>query len=297
MAEGVVVVTGGSRGIGAEIAVASARAGNDVVIGFVDPKKQKRAEGVVSLVEGEGQKGLACRGDITDFDQATDLLKRARDFASSHGNEILALVLNAAGGLEAGASKAQADAINAEAPLMLAASFLIRESRTEHTALTKQIVYVTSHPSHFYGDPHSVMPSEGYEVVAGSKHEGESLLRTTLEDDQNFGVNHRLMVASADLVDDTAGATLLRLAHRRSTGDRSADLLAERSEQLQSLIGRGIANAKEFGAAIVDMFTNEDLPNGHTLYMPRPVLGGYVVPPAELPFAVGQDPSMYTFAT
>jgi 3-oxoacyl-[acyl-carrier protein] reductase len=295
MAEGIVVVTGGSRGIGAEIAVESARAGNDVVIGFADPKKQKRANEVIERVEALGMSAIAYRGDLTDHDEALGLLGTAQEFAAERGKELRALVLNAAGGLESGATEEHAYNINSLAPFILASNFLISERRAGHTALTKQVVYVTSNPSHFYEHPENVMPSEVYDIVAASKHDGEGGLRRNLEGD-DFGIDYRLLVATADLVDDTAGATLLRLAHRRAVGDRSADLLAERDAQLQGLIGRGITNAVEFGSLIVGMFSNETLPHGHTLYVPRPVLGEYVVPPAELPFNLSQNPLMYTFA-
>lgn len=294
MAEGVVIVTGGSRGIGAEIALEAARAGNDVVIGYVDPNKHKRADGIVSTIQSLGRAALAIRADITDPVQGREMLAAAREFARAQHREISALVLNAAGGLEKESSAEKAERINTKAPWTLASNFLIAERNAGTDNTTKTVVYVTSNPSHFYGHPHNVMPSKEYDIVASSKHNGEKALREDLTS-KIFGIDLRLLVASADLVDKTAGAMLLRRAYRASTGDRHVDLFRERNQQLNRLIGRGLADAAEFGGAIVNLLMNDELPHGHTLYVPRPVLGEYVVPETELPFGVGETSSMYTF--
>lgn len=291
MSKGVVVITGGSRGIGAEIGVEAARAGYDVVLGYRD--KEKRAAEVVSRITALGRAALAVPADITKPHEARGMLCTAREFASDRQTEISALVLSAAGGLERNATKDDADRINARTPLAMAVNFLNTERDAGTTALLKTVVFVTSNPSHFYGNPRNVMPSEGYDVVANTKHKGESILREELGDD-DFEIDHRLLVATADLVDGTAGATLLRREYKAITGNREADLLAERSAQLQGLIGRGITNASEFGGAIVGLFMNQELPHGHTLYVPQPVLGEYVVPEADLPFGLA-DPAMHTF--
>lgn len=291
---GVVIVTGGSRGIGAEIAVSSAMAGHDVIIGYVDEKKKKRADAVISRIESVGQSAIAVRADITSNDEAGEMLNIAQNFAREKGQEISTLVLNAAGGLEAGAGELQARQINASAPLWLAMNLLYKEQATGNVSSRKDIVYVTSNPSHFLGHPSNTMPSDVYNVVAESKHLGEKDLRQALAHPSE-GMERRLLVATADLVNDTAGATLLKMAHRREVGDNSADLLAERDQELHGLIGRGITNAVEFGKAIVSMFEDDSLPSGHTLYMPRPVLEKHVVDSSELPFNLS-DPSMHTFA-
>lgn len=288
MAEGVVIVTGGSRGIGAEVAVAAARAGNDVVIGYHN--KNRRATEVMERITALGRNAAMIRADLMDSNQIKRMVESAREFAVTGASRPLStLVLNAAGGMEYEADEDYARAMNARGPWEMASRFLATGQLAGNTVL-KQVVYVTSNPSHFYGHPKNTMPSSGYDVVARTKHEGEGRLRSSIRPDDGC----RLLVATADLVDGTAGATLLRRDYKRATGDPSADIFADRDRQLEPLIGRGTTDATEFGDLIVDMIEDPDLPHGHTLYLPRPVLGEHVVPEAGLPFGIGEDPAMYT---
>ncbi len=237
MSLGVVVVTGGSRGIGAETAVASARAGYDVVVGYVDPAKEKRVRAVLERIEEHGRQGRAVQADITKPDARRTFMHAAFSFADDCSTEVTTIVLNAAGGLEGGGTQEYAEEINKRAPLALA-KMMVRQAKDDYS--DKEVVYVTSNPSHFYGNEHNVMPSDVYDVVASTKHAGERALRNYFNGVNREEAPVRLLVATADLVDGTAGATLLRMAHRRSTGDRTADLIAERSTQLEGLIGRGV---------------------------------------------------------
>jgi len=60
----VVLVTGGSRGIGAETAVLAAEKGWDVVISY--KSREDKAQAVIKQVEALGQKGLAIKSDVAD---------------------------------------------------------------------------------------------------------------------------------------------------------------------------------------------------------------------------------------
>jgi len=63
----VAVVTGGSRGIGAGIALAAARQGAQVVINhYGDPQERRAAEQVVADITQAGSKAIAVEGDIAD---------------------------------------------------------------------------------------------------------------------------------------------------------------------------------------------------------------------------------------
>lgn len=75
---GVVIVTGGGRGIGAAVARQLARAGHDVVIGYASDHDAARA--VVAEVEAMGTQALAVAGEVADetdvrrlFDKAASL--------------------------------------------------------------------------------------------------------------------------------------------------------------------------------------------------------------------------------
>lgn len=60
----VVLVTGGSRGIGAAIARAAASAGADVAISYLD--RPDEAEGVVSEIQGMGRRAMAVGADLAE---------------------------------------------------------------------------------------------------------------------------------------------------------------------------------------------------------------------------------------
>ncbi|MGL4819253.1 MAG: SDR family NAD(P)-dependent oxidoreductase, partial [Bacilli bacterium] len=60
----VAFVTGGSRGIGREIALALAEEGAHVVVNYVS--SEQKAQEVVAEIESYGVKGLALQGDVSD---------------------------------------------------------------------------------------------------------------------------------------------------------------------------------------------------------------------------------------
>jgi len=62
MKQRVVLVTGGSRGIGAETAVLAAEKGWDVVISYRN--QDEKAQAVVKKIEALGQKALAVKSDV-----------------------------------------------------------------------------------------------------------------------------------------------------------------------------------------------------------------------------------------
>lgn len=65
------IVTGGSKGIGAEIAVRLAADGHAVVINYAQATAE--AEAVVKKIEGAGGKAIAVRGDVAARDCASNL--------------------------------------------------------------------------------------------------------------------------------------------------------------------------------------------------------------------------------
>jgi len=69
------VVTGGGRGIGAATAVHLARAGHDVVVGYLGD--DAAAEQVVAAVRAAGGRGRAVRGDVADASDVDRLFAEA----------------------------------------------------------------------------------------------------------------------------------------------------------------------------------------------------------------------------
>jgi NAD(P)-dependent dehydrogenase (short-subunit alcohol dehydrogenase family) len=69
------VVTGGGRGIGAATALHLARAGHDVVVGFLSD--EAAAQRVVAAAEQAGARAVAVRGDVSDEDDVARLFDAA----------------------------------------------------------------------------------------------------------------------------------------------------------------------------------------------------------------------------
>ncbi len=71
----VVLVTGGSRGIGREIALEFAKNGADVIVNFAG--NADRAETVVSEIKAIGQEAIAIQADVSNADDVQQLFKAA----------------------------------------------------------------------------------------------------------------------------------------------------------------------------------------------------------------------------
>ena len=72
----VAVITGASSGIGEATAEAMAEEGAAVVVAA---RREERLEDLVERINGEGGRALAVAADVTDEQQAHDLIRRAKD--------------------------------------------------------------------------------------------------------------------------------------------------------------------------------------------------------------------------
>jgi 3-oxoacyl-[acyl-carrier protein] reductase len=73
----IALVTGGSRGIGGDIAVALAQAGADVAINYRE--RHERAAEVVAAVERAGRRAIAVQADVSDGAQVAALVARVEE--------------------------------------------------------------------------------------------------------------------------------------------------------------------------------------------------------------------------
>jgi NAD(P)-dependent dehydrogenase (short-subunit alcohol dehydrogenase family) len=80
------LITGADSGIGRAAAIAFAREGADVAIGYL-PSEEEDAREVIALIEAEGRKAVALPGDIKDEAFCRDLVSRA--VADLNGLDIL----------------------------------------------------------------------------------------------------------------------------------------------------------------------------------------------------------------
>jgi 3-oxoacyl-[acyl-carrier protein] reductase len=214
------LVTGGSRDIGAEVAITLAERGFDVTLCYRD--KHKRAEGVAAAIARHGRRCDLVAGDLTRQD---DLDRVIRQIGAHQPYN--AVVLAASGGLEPGRDLPYAMAINCYAPVALATAAL------PLCAPDANLIYVTSHGAHFYYNQPVVAL---YAHVALSKQSGEQCLRRM----SDLFARHqtRLHVVSSDIIEGTTTASLI---------DRAMPgFLRRRREQVGRLPSIG-----EFAEAIV----------------------------------------------
>ncbi|KIZ40677.1 MULTISPECIES: SDR family oxidoreductase [Rhodopseudomonas] len=71
------IITGGDSGIGRAVAIAYAREGADILIGYLSENDDAKA--VKTLVEKEGRKAVLVSGDIRDPEHCREIAKRAVD--------------------------------------------------------------------------------------------------------------------------------------------------------------------------------------------------------------------------
>ena len=70
------LITGGDSGIGRAVAIAYAREGADVAIGYL-PEEESDAASVIALIRAEGRKAVAIPGDIRGSRSAIRWWKKA----------------------------------------------------------------------------------------------------------------------------------------------------------------------------------------------------------------------------
>jgi NAD(P)-dependent dehydrogenase (short-subunit alcohol dehydrogenase family) len=188
------LITGSSRGIGADTAVLLAQRGFDVVVNYRDEKKVRRADQVVQKVRDAGGESFAVRADLTDEESVEEML---RTVVREWGGLDL-LVLNASGGMEAGAAEDYALRLNRDAQVR------VLEAAVPLMDPGSRVVFVTSHQAHFIRTT-PTMPE--YEPVARSKRAGEDALRERIPALLEKGID--LVVVSGDMIEGTATALIL----------------------------------------------------------------------------------------
>ncbi|MBN6811930.1 SDR family oxidoreductase [Kocuria marina] len=227
-----VVITGSSRGVGADTAKILAGEGANVVVNY--RQKAPRANKVVKEITEAGGHAIAVQADITDAESRAGLFRAAVD--EFGGVDVL--ILNASGGMETEMGEDYALRLNRDAQ---------NDTLTEALRMLPQggrVVFVTSHQAHFINDVET-MPE--YEAVAKSKRAGEDTLTARVPELQDKGIG--FVVVSADMIEGTVTATLLNRARPGA--------LDERREAAGKLY-----TVHEFAQEIAAMVT-ADVPTGH----------------------------------
>lgn len=227
-----VVITGSSRGVGADTAKILAGEGANVVVNY--RQKAPRANKVVKEITEAGGKAIAVQADMTDVESLRGLLQAGVD--EFGGVDIL--ILNASGGMESDMGEDYALRLNRDAQ---------NDALTEGLKVLPEggrVVFVTSHQAHFINDVET-MPE--YEAVAKSKRAGEDTLTARVPEMTEQGVS--FVVVSADMIEGTVTATLLNRARPGA--------LEERRESAGKLY-----SVNEFAQEIAKM-VSADVETGH----------------------------------
>lgn len=191
-----IIITGSSRGVGADTAQILAKEGANIIINY--RSKAPRANKIVAAIEETGGKATAVGADVTNADHAQALINAAVD---TYGT-LDYLILNASGGMEAGMPEDYAMTLNRDSQLRLAR--LAAEKMTPGG----RIVFVTSHQAHFIRE---VDTMEEYKPVAESKRAGEDALIAEIPALSEKNIS--LVVVSADMIEGTVTAALLNRLH------------------------------------------------------------------------------------
>ena len=230
------IVTGSSRGIGAEVAKLLAAEGAGVVVNY--RQKAPRANKVVSGIEADGGRAVAVGADLTSPEGPAALVDAALESFGS----LDVLVLNASGGMETGVEEDYALKLNRDAQVNMLTAAAARMKPGS------RVVFVTSHQAHFIN---TVPTMPEYEPVARSKRAGEDALRARIPELEEKGIT--LVVVSGDMIEGTVTATLLDRANPGA-------IEARREEA-----GR-LYSVEEFAAEVARMAL-ADVPTGHTEYV------------------------------
>jgi NAD(P)-dependent dehydrogenase (short-subunit alcohol dehydrogenase family) len=231
----IILITGASRGIGAAVARQLAGPHTHVVINYRE--KAKRAQAVADDITAAGGSASVFGADIANRPDCERLMAHLAD----HFGRLDALVLNASGGLERGATPQYPMLINRDAPELLArlAIPLLPDGG--------RIIFVTSHQAHFHG----IKPvPEDYVPIAASKRAGEDRLLAMRRELSSRGV--AVTVVSGDMID---GTIIVRLLQRRDP-----DAVAARRAH------GNLPTVDEFAAAIAGAI-NTPTPTDEPIYV------------------------------
>ena len=239
------LVTGSSRGIGADTAGYFAEAGASVVINFRN--KEARANKLVDKIVTAGGSAIAIGADLTDPASVAGMFNTIE----SEWGGLDILVLNASGGMESGMAEDYAMQLNRDAQVYLLNAAL------PLLAPGSRVVFVTSHQAHFI---HSTPTMPEYLAVALSKRAGEDALLEMIPILDAAGIG--FVVVSGDMIEGTITATLLERANpgaissRKDSAGRlynvsefAAEIAAAAVEPIPADHSRLVGDVSDFGTA------------------------------------------------
>ncbi|MDF2824185.1 MAG: short-chain dehydrogenase [Mycobacterium sp.] len=183
----IALVTGASKGVGAEVARQLASTGTHVVVNH--HQDTQRADAVVSSICTAGAHASTWAADIFDEADTTAMI----DAIGDRFGRLDTMVLTAGGGLDAAVNPGYAMRRNRDAHRRLALSAL------PLMPAGGRILFVTSHQAHFF--PDKAVP-KGYAATAASLRAGETALYSLRSEFARAGIG--FTVVSGDMLDGFA---------------------------------------------------------------------------------------------
>lgn len=180
----IALVTGASRGIGAEAALKLAAPGTHVVVNYRENIGQAMA--VADAIRAAGGQASTFAADISDQAAVAAMI----DNIQQRFGRLDTLVLNASGRFKNSDGAGVAIRVNRIAQRRLA------ELAMPLMPAGGQIVFVTSHQAHFY--PYKAVP-KGYASIAAGKHAGETTLFAMRSEFRRHGI--KFTVVSGEIYD------------------------------------------------------------------------------------------------
>ncbi len=216
---GVYVVTGGRRGIGAEIVKGIAYAGGTVLFSYADesPGKDKRTKEVLDTVQLLGGRAIGIRADATVMADRVNFLDKAVELARQldpRNPTIKGAVWNHAGGLEEGRPSDWADIVNNQSTLELDRRLSLVQGPDGKR------IFVTSVWAHRFGE---VKQLPYYRPVAKSKKRAEMNLRA--ESSAGFLVGHIITGTGAYALLERAFPERMAVLRQTAEGGQFPDAL------------------------------------------------------------------------
>lgn len=231
----VILITGASRGIGAEVAAQLADPDHHIVVNYRE--KTRRAHAVVEAIRARGGGASAAQADLCDERSVAAMLEDIKSRLGSVG----VLVLNASGGMERGVDSGYAMRLNCDAQVHLVRLAL------PLMPPGARIIFVTSHQAHFHGRKPTPVD---YLSVAVSKRAGEDALCAMRPLFEAQGIS--FVVVSGDMIDETVTVRLLERSDPAAVAARRA--------------AGPLPTISEFAGAIVRATRKPDL-DGQTIFV------------------------------
>lgn len=234
----VTLITGSSRDIGAEIAIALAKEGVNIVGNHRDPQKAKREQEVTKKLSQTGVHSEFVMADITKTEGRQDLFETVKN---SFGNKLDFLILNASGPTREINVTANNSLIDIFLPLMPKGA---------------TIVLMQSVPGHFEPEimkTNADLMPEFYAPVAQAKYAGEQSLIRRMKEFEEKGI--LFIVICPPEVSDTSNMKVFA---------RHDPQISEKNAEMSKILGLPATVSKErVGKKVAEVLKRENLPQGY----------------------------------